>query len=625
MSVLIADELTKTFGEKSLLNKVSFTIEKTSRIGIIGANGTGKSTLLKTITKQEDLEHGSFTHAKNFRIQYVEQEPQFDEHLTVLETVFQGPSEVMTVLHDYDRALKQFENEPSSSTNENRLFQMQAEMDRLNAWEADTKAKTILSKLGIKETNQEIRKLSGGQKKRVALARALIDRADLLILDEPTNHLDSTSIAWLESFISQYSGALMMVTHDRYFLNRVTNTIFELDRGNLYQYDGNYETYLAEKARREEEALKAEDRRQNILRRELEWLHRGAKARTTKQKARIDRVHDLKEQKQEQSSDTLSFVSDQARLGKKVIEAFSVSKRFANEEWLFQHVDERVDRGERIGITGENGTGKTTFLNLLAKRIQPDEGAVEHGETVRIGYFTQGETEIDGDLRVLEYIREGASVIKTKDGTTITAEQMLERFLFPRSVQWSYVQRLSGGERRRLYLLRILMEEPNVLFLDEPTNNLDIPTLRLLEEYLVDFPGSVVTVSHDRYFLDRIADRLLIFQQGEPILRFVGYFETYWQTKEEKPAKVKVKNEPQPKQAKSRKKLSYKDQQDWNTIEERIDILEQKKAELEETMAHAGSDSGQLQDLMQEVRAIEDEVDQLMERWSYLAELMEES
>ncbi|QDI91009.1 ABC transporter ATP-binding protein [Salicibibacter halophilus] len=622
MSLLVANDLRKTFGDKTLLDDVSFVIEPKQRIGLIGANGTGKSTLLHVLAGTEGVEKGEIRHANAFSISYVEQEPVLEGEQSILEAVYEGEAPVMRALHDYDKALRRFQENPGDEKAEKNLYDAQAMMDAHDAWEAETSAKTVLSKLGLSNYHAKVGELSGGQEKRVALAKALIQPADLLILDEPTNHLDASSIAWLESYLTAYQGALLLVTHDRYFLNRVTEAIFELEHGNLHYYEGNYETYLEKKAEREAQAEQEEEKRQNTLRREMAWLKRMPKARGTKQKARVDRVEALKADAPEQREGTLDFVSDSKRLGKKVIEATDISKWYGDQK-ILDGISMRIDRGARIGITGENGTGKSTFLHILAGRLQADSGVVDIGETVRVGYFTQGETDIDDSLRVLEYIREGAEVITTKDGATITAEQMLERFLFPRSQQWTYVSRLSGGERRRLYLLRILMEEPNVLFLDEPTNNLDIPTLRLLEDYLAQFPGAVVSVSHDRYFLDRVAERLLIFESNGRIERFHGRFEEYLEQQEAaKTDKKAVKKEPR---RRPRKKVSYKDQQEWKTIEDTIDQLEQEQAELEKEMAQAGSDSARIQELLKDQETVANELEEAMERWTELAAVMEES
>ncbi|QQK80918.1 ABC-F family ATP-binding cassette domain-containing protein [Salicibibacter cibi] len=621
MSLLIANDLKKTYGDKTLLNDVSFVIEPKQRIGFIGANGTGKSTLLHILAGVEGVEKGEIRHANAFSIAYVEQEPVLVGEQTILDAVYEGEAPVMQALHRYDRALRRFQENPGDEKAEKQLYDAQANMEAHDAWEAETLAKTVLTKLGLQDYHAKVGELSGGQQKRVALAKALIQPADLLIFDEPTNHLDASSIAWLESFLKAYQGALLLVTHDRYFLNRVTDAIFELEHGNLHYYEGNYEAYLEKKAEREAQAEQDEEKRRNTLRREMAWLKRMPKARGTKQKARVDRVETLKAETPEQEEGTLDFVSDSKRLGKKVIEATEISKSFGDKK-ILDDISVRVDRGDRIGITGANGTGKSTFLHILAGLLQPDSGVVDIGETVRIGYFTQGEADIDHSLRVLEYIREGAEVITTKNGAMITAEQMLERFLFPRSQQWTYISRLSGGERRRLYLLRILMEEPNVLFLDEPTNNLDIPTLRLLEDYLTQFPGAVVSVSHDRYFLDRVAEYLLIFESGGRAERFYGRFEEYLdQIEAAKTDKKPVQKRPR---HRPRKKVSYKDQQEWKTIEDTIEQLERKQAEMEKDMAQAGSDKARVQELLVEQEAVAKELEEAMERWTELATVMEE-
>ncbi|AXF55765.1 ABC-F family ATP-binding cassette domain-containing protein [Salicibibacter kimchii] len=621
MSLLVANDLKKTFGDKTLLDDVSFVIEPKQRIGIIGANGTGKSTLLHILAGTEGVEKGEIRHANAFSISYVEQELALEGEQTILDAVYEGEAPVMRALHHYEKALRHFQEHPGDEKAEKNLYDAQADMDAHAAWEAETSAKTVLSKLGLSDYHAKVGELSGGQEKRVALAKALIQPADLLILDEPTNHLDASSIAWLESYLSAYQGALLLVTHDRYFLNRVTDAIFEIEQGNLHYYEGNYETYLEKKAEREAQAEQEEEKRKNTLRREMAWLKRMPKARGTKQKARVDRVEALKAETPEQKEGTLDFVSDSKRLGKKVIEATDISKDFGDNK-ILDRISVRIDRGSRIGITGKNGTGKSTFLHILAGQLQPDRGVIDIGETVRIGYFTQGEADIDHSLRVLEYIREGAEAITTKDGATITAEQMLERFLFPRSHQWTYISRLSGGERRRLYLLRVLMEEPNVLFLDEPTNNLDIPTLRLLEDYLTQFPGAVVSVSHDRYFLDRVAERLLIFESDGRIEEFYGHFEDYLGQKEA----AKAEKKPVKKESRRRpkKKVSYKDQQEWKTIEGTIEQLERKQAELEKEMAQAGSDSVRIQEWLKEQETVAEELEEAMERWTELATLMEE-
>lgn len=632
LSILLVENLYKTYGEKTLFDNITFSISDKQRIGLIGPNGTGKSSLLKAIAGFEPAERGTLSHANSFQIEYVAQEPELDEELTVLDQIYYGDSLIMKTMREYEKALLDLESDPSNEKKLKRLMSSQQKMDENEAWEANTIAKTVLTKLGLRDFSRQLKHLSGGQKKRVAIAKALIQPADLLILDEPTNHLDNETVEWLETFLGNYKGALLMVTHDRYFLNRVTNNIFELDNGKLYVYEGNYETYLEKKAEREEIALQNEDKRQNTLRRELAWLRRGAKARTTKQKARIQRVESLQEETGPAVKGSVEFAIGSQRLGKKVIEVEGLSKSLDGKE-LVKNLDYLIVPGERLGIIGPNGSGKTTLLNMLAGRMTPDFGSVEVGETVKIGYYTQDHEELDGNLRVVDYIKETAQVITTVDGQSITAEQMLERFLFPRYMQYTYIRKLSGGEKRRLYMLKVLMEEPNVLFLDEPTNDLDIQTLGILEEYLENFPGVVLTVSHDRYFLDRVVDHLLAFEGNAEVVRFQGSYTDYMDEKKERDemaAAVKKEASEKPTETvgqhrkEKKKKLSYKDQQDWDTIEERIMNLEEKKGHYEAEIVAAGSDFGKISELMAEQKKVENELEAAMERWEELSLLVEE-
>lgn len=632
LSILLVENLYKTYGEKTLFDDITFSISDKQRIGLIGPNGTGKSSLLKAIAGFEPAERGTLSHANSFQIEYVAQEPELDEELSVLDQIYYGDSLIMKTMREYEQALLDLESDPSNEKKLKRLMYSQQKMDENEAWEANTIAKTVLTKLGLRDFSRQLKHLSGGQKKRVAIAKALIQPADLLILDEPTNHLDNETVEWLETFLGNYKGALLMVTHDRYFLNRVTNNIFELDNGKLYVYEGNYETYLEKKAEREEIALQNEDKRQNTLRRELAWLRRGAKARTTKQKARIQRVESLQEETGPAVKGSVEFAIGSQRLGKKVIEVEGLSKSLDGKE-LVKNLDYLIVPGERLGIIGPNGSGKTTLLNMLAGRMTPDFGSVQVGETVKIGYYTQDHEELDGNLRVVDYIKETAQVITTVDGQSITAEQMLERFLFPRYMQYTYIRKLSGGEKRRLYMLKVLMEEPNVLFLDEPTNDLDIQTLGILEEYLENFPGVVLTVSHDRYFLDRVVDHLLAFEGNAEVERFQGSYTDYMDEKKERDemaAAVKKEASEKPTETvgqhrkEKKKKLSYKDQQDWDTIEERIMNLEEKKEQIESEIVAAGSDFGKISELMAEQKKVESELEAAMERWEELSLLVEE-
>ncbi|MBP1970646.1 ATP-binding cassette subfamily F protein uup [Virgibacillus natechei] len=620
--MLNIENLYKSYGEKVLFRDITCTISDRERIGLIGVNGTGKSTFLKTIAGIDTPEKGTIKHAKDYHIEYLAQDPELDENLTVIEQIYHGEAAIMKVMRDYEQALYRLQSKPDDDEVQSHLLKMQQRMDEYEAWEANTTAKTVLTKLGIMDFEKKVTELSGGQKKRVAIAKALIQPADLLILDEPTNHLDNETVEWLEKYLQVYKGSLLLVTHDRYFLNRVTNRIYELDQGNLYIYEGNYEVFLEKKAEREELEASNEQKHQNTLRREIAWLKRGAKARSTKQKARIDRVSEMKEETFHTTKQNVDFQVGSTRLGKKVIELKDVEKSFENKQLLdgFNHL---VVPRDRIGIIGPNGTGKTTLLNIMAERIQPDQGEVEIGETVKIGYYTQGDEELDGNIRVIDYIKEVAEVVHTKDGSVITAEQMLERFLFSRPEQWTYIRRLSGGEKRRLYLLKVLMTEPNVLFLDEPTNDLDTQTLSVLEEYLEQFPGVVITVSHDRYFLDRVVDHLLVFIGNGKTQHFFGNYSDYLEQKEpdeEKPAKQE-KVEKKPKQ---KKKLSYKEQKEWNEIEDKIMDLEAKIEEIQAGIVEAGSDSEKVQDLFTEQQKVEEELEIKMERWEELSLIVEE-
>ncbi|WP_028784216.1 ATP-binding cassette domain-containing protein [Thalassobacillus devorans] len=628
MSFLQVENLTKTYGDKTLFENISFTIEQEQRIGLIGVNGTGKSTLLKVLAGLDSKESGEMKHAKGFRMEYLHQEPELNPELTVLEQIYYGDSEIMKTMRAYEQSLQNLENDPENTHFQDQLLKNQQHMDENDAWEANTAAKTILTKLGIDTFDKKTGELSGGQKKRVAIARALIQPADLLILDEPTNHLDNETIEWLEEFLSQYRGALIVVTHDRYFLNRVTNLIYELDRGSLYIYEGNYETYLEKKAERDEQERVSEEKRQNTLRRELAWLRRGAKARTTKQKARKQRVESLRNQSGPSAEQNMDIAIGSSRLGKKVIELDTITKKIAGET-LIDDFSYLIVPEERLGIIGPNGSGKTTLLNIMAQRMEPDNGTIDIGETVKIGYYTQDHQEIDGSLKVVEYIKQVAEVITTADGQEITAEQMLERFLFPRSQQWTYIRKLSGGERRRLYLLRVLMQEPNVLFLDEPTNDLDTKTLSILEDYLDHFPGAVIAVSHDRYFLDRVADRLVAFEGKGRIRKFHGNYSEYIDEKRQAERLQAAEKKQQAektaeKKVRQKRKLSYHEQKEFEGIEDKIANLEGKIEEVQISIAEAGSDLGKVQDLYKEQEILEAELEQAMERWEELSLLVEE-
>ncbi|MUV36701.1 putative ABC transporter ATP-binding protein YfmR [Lentibacillus sp. JNUCC-1] len=625
--MLTVEQLYQSIGDKTLFDHISFIIGKHDRIGLIGVNGTGKSSLLKAIAGIEPPEKGTIKAPGDYHIEYLSQEVELDPALTVIEQIYYGESEVMKAMRHYEQALLELQLNPNSSSAQTNLIKHQQKMDEINAWEANTQAKTILTKLGIADFDKPVTALSGGQKKRVAIAKALIQPADLLILDEPTNHLDNESVQWLESYLQNYSGALLIVTHDRYFLNRVTSRIFELDHGNLYTYEGNYELFLEKKAEREALEKQLEAKHQNTLRRELAWLKRGARARSTKQKARKDRIADMQTQTFQTESEQVAFQAGSARLGKQVIEITNVTKSFGGRI-LLQDFSDLIIPGDRIGIIGPNGSGKTTLLNMMAERITPDSGDINIGSTVNIGYYTQEDAELDDNQRIIEYIKEVAEVIHTKNGEVITAEQMLERFLFSRPQQWTYIRRLSGGERRRLYLLKVLMGEPNVLFLDEPTNDLDTQTLGVLEDYLEQFPGVVVTVSHDRYFLDRVIDRLIIFEGGGKTSRYIGSYSDYMEEQRLASSSPEPSFQTQQKDIaaatpQKKKKLSYHEQQEWAVIEDEIAELEQKIDQLQTEISEAGSDAERVQSLFETQQETEEALEAKMERWEELTLLVE--
>ncbi|GIO25337.1 ABC-F family ATP-binding cassette domain-containing protein [Oceanobacillus sp. J11TS1] len=622
--MLRIENISKAYGDKNLFTNINVTIGEFERIGLIGVNGTGKSSFLKVIAGIDEPDQGEIKQAKDYQIEYIAQETVLYEDLTVIEQIYYGESEQMKLMRAYEQALLNLEKNPEKEEFQQQLLQLQQKMDQEEAWEANANAKTVLTKLGITAFDKNVRELSGGQRKRVAIAKALIQPADLLILDEPTNHLDHETVEWLEKYLQGYRGSILLVTHDRYFLNRVTNRIFELDKGNLYTYEGNYELFLEKKAEREALEVSSEQKHRNTLKRELAWLKRGAKARSTKQRARVERVEEMKEKKFDTKKENLAIQAGSKRLGNEVIELQGISKSF-DHQTLIDNFSYQITPGDRIGIIGPNGTGKTTLLNMMAERILPDEGNVKLGETVRVGYYTQDDEDFDGDLRIIEYIKEVAEVMHTADGQIITAEQLLEQFLFPRAQQWTYIRTLSGGEKRRLYLLKVLMHEPNVLFLDEPTNDLDTQTLAVLEEYLETFPGVVITVSHDRYFLDRIVDKLFVFKGEGEVSVYYGNYSEFLETnaipKQAKTTGVKEAKSETP--VKTKKKLSYMEQREWETIEDEIAQLETRLSEIEQGIAEAGSDIAKVQPLFTEQQETETKLEEKMERWEELSLLKE--
>lgn len=623
MKNISLENITKTYGEKELFKQINFTIGENDRVGLIGVNGTGKSSLLKIVAGIDLPDAGEIIAPKDYSVSYAEQEPKLDEQLTILEQVFAGDSPLLVLLREYEQALIALNEHPDHSEVQEHLFQLQKKLDANNGWEASTNAKTILTKLGIADFEKKVGELSGGQKKRVALAQTLIQDSDLLILDEPTNHLDHESVQWLEEHLTRYRGAILLVTHDRYFLDRVTNRMFELDAAQLYSYKGNYGAFLEAKAIREENEAAVIDKQRNLYRRELEWMRRGAKARTTKQKARIDRFDQLDEKLTNvTSSEKLDMSLSGSRLGKQVFELKSATKYYGDLT-ILKNYDLLVKPGDRLGIIGQNGTGKTTFLNILAGKLPLDKGERIIGQTVKIAYYTQESEEMDESKRVIEYLKEAAEVIETTDGKTISAAQMLERFLFPPYMHGTLIRKLSGGEKRRLYLLKILMTSPNVLLLDEPTNNLDTQTLTVLEDYLESFAGVVITVSHDRYFLDKVATQLLVLQGNGEITSYYGNYSEYLEKSKQTSSKkaeekkiVEVKEESKPK----KKKLSYNEAREWEQIDDKMEAIESRLKEIDEDMNNIGSDFEKAQQLMDEQKKLNHDLEYLIERWSYLSE-----
>lgn len=622
MKELKVTELYKTFGDKTLFDRISFLIHEKDRIGLIGVNGTGKSSLLTILAGKDsgDGDISAIEKASDYRIGYLAQEQNFSADTLVLDAVFQGDNPLMQTVRSYEKALLALSNENSESAQ--RSFTLAEEaMNKQDAWTADSEAKAILNKLGIETLDKKISELSGGQIKRLALAQVLIDAPDLLLLDEPTNHLDYDAIQWLEGYLKSYPGSLLMVTHDRYFLDRVTNRIFELSFGQLYEYQGNYESYLVAKAERDRVAVEQEGKRKQLYKQELAWMRASAKARTTKQQARINRFEDLKENLHQVKNDgQLEMNIATTRLGKKVLELKQASFTIENKT-ILDHFDLLIQTKERLGITGKNGAGKSTLLNILAGRIPLDDGIVEVGETVRLAYYTQQNETLDPNMRMIAYLQEAAEEVKQRDGSQISVAEILERFLFPRFMHGTLIGKLSGGEKRRLYLLKLLIQQPNVLLLDEPTNDLDIATLTVLEDYLEEFPGAVITVSHDRYFLDKVAERLLIFEGEGEITSYFGSIMDYLAQQAPVKEERTVKAKPQIKERK--KKLSYNEQKEWETIEDDIALLETKIDQLTEEMNHQGDDFTKLQELQKEIEQTEQALEEKMTRWEYLSEIIE--
>lgn len=634
MPAVLVESLSKSYGIKPLLDSVSFSLEDQARMGVIGANGSGKTTLLRMIAGTEKPDSGRIIIPSGTRVGYLSQAPTFKAGQTVLDAVFSGDGAAMKVVRQYEETLHTLEASGGMDMEAaERLATLSGRMDAAQAWSLEARAHAVLDRLGITDTTALVDTLSGGQQKRVALAQALVEEPELLILDEPTNHLDTETVDWLEGYLSSYSGALLLVTHDRYFLDRVTNRMLEVAGGGVQRFEGNYSRFLEVKAEQAVVQEAEQAKLDNMARRELEWLRRGAKARTTKQKARIDRAHALidRERPEEEQKAEISAVS--SRLGKKVVELRGVSKGYA-ERTLIDDFTYLFTRTDRVGIIGPNGAGKSTLLELIAGRLQPDRGTVETGPTVTIGYYDQTSRALNDEQRLIDYIEEVAENVVTSDGSVISASKMLERFLFPPKQQYTPVGLLSGGERRRLYLARILMGAPNVLLLDEPTNDLDIPTLVALEDYLDTFPGCVISVSHDRYFLDRVTDHLFRFEPDGHLREIPGNYSAWLEIKAEEDAaaarasaEAKRVAATQPPQSASPSQpttsgLTFNEKRELEQIEARIEQAEVRKPELEAQMVEAATDYERTAKLSADLDALLAQLDKDMERWADLAERM---
>ena len=624
MSDFIVEKLTKSVGDKTVFKEISFIIHDLDRIGIIGVNGTGKTTLLDVVSERIgfDGDVSPFTKANGYKIAYLTQEPEFDDSKTVLDTVLSSDLREMALIREYETLMAEYSEE-----NQARLEKVMAEMDSLDAWSIESEVKTVLSKLGLSDLSQKVGDLSGGLRRRVQLAQVLLNDADLLLLDEPTNHLDIDTIAWLTNFLKSSKKTVLFITHDRYFLDNVATRIFELDQANLIEYQGNYQDYVRLKAEQDERDAAALHKKKQLYKQELAWMRTQPQARATKQQARINRFKELKgEVHQTINNDDLEINFETSRIGKKVVNFEHVDFAYEDGKQILSDFNLIMQNRDRIGIVGDNGVGKSTLLNLINGDLVPTAGVLDIGETVRIGYFSQQIKDMDESKRVINYLQEVADEVKTTVGTTSITE-LLEQFLFPRSTHGTQISKLSGGEKKRLYLLKILIEKPNILLLDEPTNDLDIATLTVLENFLNGFGGPVVTVSHDRYFLDKVANKILAFEEGG-VREFFGNYTDYLDEKaffqeqaallekEKEQASVKVE-----KVKEDKKRMSYFEKQEWATIEDEIADLEAKIEEIEAAMLENASDYGQLASLQRDLDAANETLLEKYERYEYLSEL----
>nr|WP_290125825.1 ABC-F family ATP-binding cassette domain-containing protein [Staphylococcus epidermidis] len=621
------EHLNKSYADKEIFNDLNLSISEHERIGLVGINGTGKSTLLKVIGGLDEDFTADITHPNQYRIRYSSQKQDLNGHMTVFEAVLSSDTPTLRIIKKYEEAVNRYALDQSDS-NFNKMMEAQEEMDQKDAWDYTAEIKTILSKLGIHDTTKKIVELSGGQQKRVVLAKTLIEQPDLLLLDEPTNHLDFESIRWLINYVKQYPHTVLFVTHDRYFLNEVSTRIIELDRGKLKTYPGNYEDYIVMRAENELVEQKQQEKQKALYKQELAWMRAGAKARTTKQQARINRFNQLESDvKTQHTQDKGELNLAYSRLGKQVYELKNLSKSI-NNKVLFEDVTEIIQSGRRIGIVGPNGAGKTTLLNILSNEDQDYEGELKIGQTVKVAYFKQTEETLDRDIRVIDYLREESEMAKEKDGTSISVTQLLERFLFPSATHGKKVYKLSGGEQKRLYLLRLLVHKPNVLLLDEPTNDLDTETLTILEDYIDDFGGSVITVSHDRYFLNKVVQEYWFIHDSK-IEKIIGSFEDYesFKKEHERQAMLSKQTEQQNKhkhQPKKKTGLSYKEKLEYETIMTRIEMTETRLEDLEQEMINASDNYARIKELNEEKEQLEATYEADITRWSELEEIKEQ-
>lgn len=622
MKTLAVTGLEKTYGTKTLLAGIDFAIRTGDRIGLIGPNGTGKSSFLKVLADQTDYDQGTIDKPKDYRIAYLAQNPELDPNQTILDTVFAGYTPELKLLHDYEAANLALLSDSDNGKLQEAFQSITEAMNLADAWQIEVKAKTVLSQLGLVNLSQRVGNCSGGEQKRIGIAQVLIAEPDLLILDEPTNHLDVNSVQWLEKYLASYKGALLLVTHDRYFLERTVNKIVELRHGHFREYSGNYQAYLEKKATELALEERMQDKQDKLYQAELVWMRKGAKARTTKQQARIERFDQLKEDiaTRQDSVETSGFEFDQQRIGNQVIE-LEQARIEVGQQVVIQDYTKHFTKGERIGLIGANGVGKTTFLNTLAGYHDLAAGTLMLGQTVRLAYYRQLDQDLPGDMRILAYLTQIADNFVGPDGRTKSAAQMLEQFNFPRVSHGSTISSLSGGEKRRLYLLSLLIQEPNVLFLDEPTNDLDIDTLTVLEDYLAQFEGLVVVVSHDRYFLDKTVDQYLILEGQGAYTTYWGSYSDYLAKDQTVPEKEKLAPAPSNKPKREQKKLSYEEKKEWAGIEEAIEAAENRLTQIQEDMEANSQDAGQLMSLQEELEVTEAHLYHLYERYDYLSEL----